>query len=233
MGAFSFNNLTKCWLAVALSLLGIQAAHSDDSLTVTCTNNGSGLYSYTFSRGTEYYFWGVLTGSAIQLRSYGVLQTFQPEGWSGSVDTNGVVAWQYTNGVGYLDVPTTFSILSSYAMPTAYEDWLPLGTPFGRGIISGGVFTARNDDPFEGGYVTFPYVGPNPNPIPTLSLQKIGTDIVVSWPAAITGFVLESSTDASQAASWVQVTNVPGTVGNQFYVTNSIVDGPTFFRLKK
>jgi hypothetical protein len=234
METCSFNKFKRCLLVVVLSLLCVQAVRAQTYLSVTCTNDGNGLYSYTFSKGTSsLYFYAVTTNTSILVPSHGVLQTFQPEGWSSSVGTNGWVTWMPTNNIQYLNAPTTFSILSSYKVPRDYNDWPPFSGPFSQGFLTGDLMTNRNDIAVSGTYYIFPFVGPDPNPIPTLLMQQAGTNLVVSWPAAISEFNLESSSNLSQTANWTTVTNEPVIVGNQFCVTNPISAGPVFFRLSK
>jgi hypothetical protein len=45
-------------------------------------------------------------------------------------------------------------------------------------------------------------------PPPALSIVKLGTNLMVSWPAGATGNVLQSTPDL-RTASWVAVTNPP------------------------
>ena len=214
-----------------MSLVWAQAAQADNSLVVVSTNNGRGLYSYTFSRGIASYFWGVPGTGVILIQSYGILQTSQPPGWSVSIDTNSLVTWQHTNGIGYLDLPVTFSILSSYPVPKTYDGII--SSPFSVGFLLGGVYSAHDGNALGGGFTEFIFTGPDPNPIPTLSVQRAGTNIVISWPAAITGFTLESCVNLSASPVWTTVTNAAVTVGDQTCVTNALLDGAMFFRAGK
>src|SRR5215218_5059100 len=85
------------WLGIALgfSLNCIAGRY----LTVTSTDDGHGLYSYTFSRGDEPYIWGFSnTNEVILMKSYGIIETLQPPGWTSTVDSSGMITWCYTNG---------------------------------------------------------------------------------------------------------------------------------------
>jgi len=63
--------------------------------------------------------------------------------------------------------------------------------------------------------------------LPTLSIQKSGTNVTVSWPTAFNGWVLESSAGLSPA-SWG---NVSGVTNNSVAVPAS--SGNEFFRLRR
>ncbi|HRI15947.1 MAG TPA: hypothetical protein PLX89_23355 [Verrucomicrobiota bacterium] len=62
---------------------------------------------------------------------------------------------------------------------------------------------------------------------PTLSVQTQGTSVVVSWPAGVTGWTLQSSPSLS-TPDWQPV---PGVVNNS--VTLTPTTGPSFFRLSQ
>jgi hypothetical protein len=62
----------------------------------------------------------------------------------------------------------------------------------------------------------------------SLTIVQSGGSVTISWPAAATGFVLESNTTLSPGTAW---TPVPGVTGNSFTVTGKT--GHTFYRLKK
>jgi len=71
-------------------------------------------------------------------------------------------------------------------------------------------------------YVTLP---------PTLQIQLSGTNVVVTWPLAAAGFVLETTDKLTTTNSWTTVTNVPGIVNFQYMVTNQISGTSRFYRL--
>jgi hypothetical protein len=68
---------------------------------------------------------------------------------------------------------------------------------------------------------------------PSLTVVLAGNQCVVSWPASAQGFVLEISSDLSQASNWLVVTNVPLVVDLQNFVTTEISDGARFYRLHR
>ena len=63
-----------------------------------------------------------------------------------------------------------------------------------------------------------------------LTINKVGTNVVVSWPASATNLVLESS--SSLATGWTAVTNAPATNQQVVSVTVPIAGTQKFFRLK-
>src|SRR6266850_4444497 len=68
---------------------------------------------------------------------------------------------------------------------------------------------------------------------PTLNIQKVGTDVLLSWLGALTNFALVSSTNLGAGAVWNPVSPDPVVVNGQNVVTNSI-PGTThqFYRLQ-
>ena len=68
---------------------------------------------------------------------------------------------------------------------------------------------------------------------PTLAAQTSGNSLVLNWPPAATGYVLETRTNLTAADAWTVVTNVPAIVGLQNTVTNDISAGSHFYRLRK
>lgn len=71
------------------------------------------------------------------------------------------------------------------------------------------------------------YSIPHEDVFPKLSVTKAGNNLSISWPAGISGFVLESA-DALPAASWTPVT---GVANNGVTITLPI--GMKFYRLRK
>ena len=65
-----------------------------------------------------------------------------------------------------------------------------------------------------------------------VQISSSGQNVSLSWPAELTGFVLESSA-ALSAANWSAVPNAPSVVGEQNVVTVEVGSSPKFFRLKK
>ena len=63
-----------------------------------------------------------------------------------------------------------------------------------------------------------------------LKINKVGTNVVVSWPASATNLVLESS--SSLATGWTAVATAPATNQQVVSVTLPIAGTQEFFRLK-
>lgn len=201
-------------------------------LEVFSSDNGRGLYTYTFTNGASEYFWGISPSSqGIYLQSYGVIQTIQPSGWAATVSPSGLVNWQVTNGTFYFNQGVTLSVLSSYAVPRNY-DGKSGNSFFSPGTLLGEVYT--NDTILSlqgGGSSTFAYVGPNTNSAPTLACNWTTNGIVIGWPVAAAGYTLQSNPDPSQTNNWVTVTNVPTVVNHSNFVTIPFSTGAQFFRV--
>ena len=69
--------------------------------------------------------------------------------------------------------------------------------------------------------------------VPTLRAQLSGSNIILSWPAAASGFTLETTTNLADPNSWTQVAATPALVSQQFQVTNNVSSGRCFYRLKQ
>ena len=72
-----------------------------------------------------------------------------------------------------------------------------------------------------------------PQPPPTLNLALLGTQLILSWPTNAIGFTLQSSSDLSSSANWVDSTNPPVIVAGQYVLTNTPSGAVRFYRLKK
>ena len=67
--------------------------------------------------------------------------------------------------------------------------------------------------------------------VPSISISKQGTNVVLSWPTSATGFILMSSTNLGTAAVWGAVSPPAVVVNGQNVVTNSITGQRKFYRL--
>jgi uncharacterized delta-60 repeat protein len=69
---------------------------------------------------------------------------------------------------------------------------------------------------------------------PVLSIEHLGTDIVMCWPTNAPGYILQSAGTLGPFADW---TDLPGgdspILGAQYRSTNALFDSPRFFRLRK
>jgi hypothetical protein len=67
-------------------------------------------------------------------------------------------------------------------------------------------------------------------PQPTLSMSKQGTNVVLSWPTAVSGFGVESATNLF-VGGWNTNYPLPIVVAGNYMVTNSITRSAKFYRL--
>jgi hypothetical protein len=68
---------------------------------------------------------------------------------------------------------------------------------------------------------------------PSLHAEVIGSGVKISWPLDAQGYQLQLTTNVADAHSWTPLTNIPTIVNFQNTVTNPIVGGSQFYRLKK
>lgn len=135
----------------------------------------------------------------------------------------------------------TWTVISA---PGEYEFPLTIG-PKGGGMFA----TARIFPSPDNRTVTNPpalswyAVGSTPNgsklivtgnesqPAPALTITQAGDGVVISWPAAFTGFVLQENSELA-STNWADVTNSVSTVGGQNQVNISSFGGNNFYRLR-
>jgi hypothetical protein len=67
----------------------------------------------------------------------------------------------------------------------------------------------------------------------SLSIQQSGTNVVLSWPTAASGYTLQSNPSVLNSAGWSSVGTPVIPVNGQNTVTVPIAAGPQFFRLKQ
>ncbi len=64
-------------------------------------------------------------------------------------------------------------------------------------------------------------------------VQGDGADqkLMLTWPSYYGDFKLQSTTNLLSTGSWVDATNPPAVMGNQFVITNNLTDSARYFRL--
>lgn len=67
---------------------------------------------------------------------------------------------------------------------------------------------------------------------PMLMAQRTATNIVVSWPATLSGYSLQSSATVT-GGNWITETNAATLSAMRQYVTNGITEQSRFYRLKR
>ena len=103
----------------------------------------------------------------------------------------------------------------------------PLGTYdiIPSGANGGSFLPADYQITYQNGTLTV-----NSQPILLFSVQ--GNNFILSWPTNATGFILETSTNLTDASAWIQAAEPVHVIGTQNVVTNSISSRSAFFRLK-
>lgn len=66
-----------------------------------------------------------------------------------------------------------------------------------------------------------------------LSVERSGANVVLSWPTNVVGYTLQSTTNLTSPADWIDSTNTPAVLGTQFSVTNATSARRQFYRLIK
>jgi hypothetical protein len=128
--------------------------------------------------------------------------------------------WTLPAGLGY-GQPTTYDV-TAFVQSTK-------GPYFGFILQAvGDVFSSTSEN-----YGTPPelYVI-SPPPPPQLAITRAGNQIIVSWPTNNSaGLSLWAAVNLEPGTSWNAVSPMPGLVGNQWVVTNSISGTSRYYRL--
>jgi len=67
---------------------------------------------------------------------------------------------------------------------------------------------------------------------PVLGIELAGNQVILSWPALTSNYVLQTATDLS-SGSWRNITNGIANNGASFIFTNSIANQTAYFRLQE
>ncbi|MHB8521179.1 MAG: immunoglobulin domain-containing protein [Limisphaerales bacterium] len=160
-----------------------------------------------------------------------------------------VVAWG-DNRAGECTVPAGLTGVIAIAAAGVYDDWE--GRSLGRSLAlkSDGTLVAWGDNEdgaftvpaglngviaiAAGGYQSLALIaGTNQVIAPTILIQARSNGFLLSWPASVQGFVLQSTANLAESNSWTTATNSPVTFGSQTQVTDTIFGLAKFYRLKK
>jgi hypothetical protein len=69
--------------------------------------------------------------------------------------------------------------------------------------------------------------------VPGLAISSVNNDVVISWPAPSTGFVLEENTSLNGATAWNPVTGTPTVVNGRNTMTLTRTGTMKFYRLRQ
>lgn len=158
--------------------------------------------------------------------------------------------------LGFNAVGSTVGLPVAYAFRLLGPDGLPLPSPLGApyfladspgGLDNGVNFHNLKYSPASKGFVAAYSSTPGlaylagfqvtsshlaPSTAPTLTAERAGSSVVLSWPASATGFEVQATTAVSPA-NWQSAGLTPIIEGDQYKVT-APAEGPTqFFRLMK
>ena len=210
---------------LAATLLAAAEVASALPCDMVSTNDGNGLFTYTFQRGDTPYVWGLDTNASIHLQAYGVLEVRTPPAWTYAISNPDRIIFVPTQGTNFLDEPVTFSVRSCLTEPTRYES---VSGPYTSGIILGVVFALpERTEMLGGGYQSFTYVGPA---LPRLMIERNGSEIVLRWPSSALGLAVEMS-DFMPDSGWTRVLDEPVLSGATWIIKTPAQPSPQFFRL--
>ena len=210
-------------LAATLIFASSWMAIAGETVSVSSTTDGHGLYSYTFELGSQPYVWGLQSNNGnIFIKSHGILEVISPPGWIATVDTREFITWQPTNGLVFVgQPPLTFSVISSNTNSILYVPSAEPDPVYPAGIIGGSLYTIPDHQGVALGYETFSFLGPQLNSPCFLNIRSEVDAVVLSWTNA--AFALQIA--PSPAGTY---TNVVGAISP---FTNSVSGIPAYFRL--
>jgi uncharacterized repeat protein (TIGR03803 family) len=133
--------------------------------------------------------------------------------WGGSEDAGTVFAVN-TNGTGFT---TLYSFSGSDGSYPQAGLILSVTTLYGT-ASSGGSSSLFSGTVFS---------------LSLLTIIRSGANVVVSWPANVVGFTLQSTTNLNPPVVWSPVSPAPTVVNGQYAVTNSTSGTQKFYRLSK
>ena len=115
--------------------------------------------------------------------------------------------------------PLQANYLASYNFPTNHQ---ANGNGCGRVIFAGDRVFALDSDNGMAAYTL----------VPVLHITPSAPNVVLSWSADVTGYILKATPSLTSPITWTNVSS--GTlVGNQYFVTNSASAASLFYRLQK
>jgi len=150
----------------------------------------------------------------------------------GGASANGTVFAVRTNGAGFTLLHTFTQLEKTYSANTgeAYYTNTDGAIPFAELTLSGNIlFGTANQGGASGAGTVFSLS----LPLPQLTIARSGTDVVLTWPAEVIEFALQSTTNLTIPEDWAPVPQRAVTNGGaQISVTIPAITGPKFFRLK-
>jgi hypothetical protein len=102
-----------------------------------------------------------------------------------------------------------------------YQVSATIGQPDASAAMNGGNFSVT------GGFWSLINLVQTPG-APLLTITQVNNQVVISWPSSVTGFLLQTNNNLA-SGNWGNYTNA---VANNS-VTNPVVSGNLFFRLKQ
>ncbi len=127
----------------------------------------------------------------------------------------------FTSGDGIVDNGATVTVCASPKPGCCFANWTENGQ-----IVSTTpcyTFPATGSRNLVANFALVP---------PTLTMDKIQNEMVVSWSTNVAGFMLESSTNVVGPQTWSAVVAEPEIVGSSYCVTNHTDGSSRFFRLR-
>jgi uncharacterized repeat protein (TIGR03803 family) len=163
--------------------------------------------NYTNSDGANPYAGLVLSGNTL----YGTTQY-------GGASGNGTVFSLNTGGTNFTTLYT-------------FTDGNDGANPQGQLVLSGDTLYGTASAGGVGGEGSVFSLSLSSTPAPSLKIGSSGANVILSWPASATGFVLQTTTNLI-APMWVNSSQTPSLINGDYSVTSPITGTRQFFRLE-
>lgn len=201
--------------------------------------NGQGNYLFLSPQGPAALRFAVrdpATGTEpTQLTALAALTVGEPVAITVTYDPAANTARLYSNAVLVASGPAAVALnaindVNNWLGRSQWPDAMFQGV-FNEFRIWRGVLSA---DQVAANYAAGPDQLPEPTQPPTLAISRTGDNVVLSWPANATGFVLEVTPSLAPPITWTSV-NTDGAVeeGGLKKLTLPLEAGPRFYRMRK
>jgi hypothetical protein len=193
-------------LALCLLFSSVQVSEAEEGLfVVQSETDGAGRFTYTITGTNDVYVWGIPENGIIIIPSHCVETASGPDGWIATVEPNGWVTWEYTNGTWFVEEdPLVLVIHSKATNSTEYAVHQP--SFFLPGMAVGYAYT--NNVSVIPGVQRFSIIGPKP--VPRISSFSVVDNLMHMSIQEMAGStcIVERTTNLVDP-EWQEFTNIP------------------------
>ena len=242
----------QTWQTVTLPAVSLAGGIGSQALRLEVLTNGFSINWIGLNStqsGTNLALYKVATASSLENSGYPATNAFD-----GNLNTRWSSAWSDPQWI-YVDLEATYNISEvvlywetaygkSYQIQVSSDatNWTTIysttnglgGTEDLTGLSGTGRYvrmygTARGT---QWGYSLWEFQVFSA-PAPELSIALSGTNVVLSWPASVTSWSLETAPALGLPGNWSTVTNVPSLLNSEYVITNAAGAAAQFYHLEQ